>query len=306
MKRKPREYLMLDANDSIFFESELDVIKATSYDIEYPQLLARTLFPVDTSVDTGAKTITYQTYDQVGMAKLIHAYAQDLPNVEISGKQTTVTIYSLGVSFGYSIQDVRSSRLAGKNLEQRKANAARYQMLLLENDLAFNGDPRTSIEPFINHPNSLKPTIPLGAGGSTTWALKTPDEIIKDINLLVSAIRSTTNGIEAPNTLLLPETQYAQISSTPKKEEKEREGRREDPFVQSIIPVWNLKGAGPSGVDVMILYDRSPDKLTLEIPQDIEFLPVQEKALMFEIPVHSRTAGVIVYYPRSVAQGDGI
>jgi len=305
-----RQYLNLDANETIFFERELNYVKARSYDVQYPQLLARQLFPVDSTADTGAKTITYESYDHIGIAKLIHAYAQDLPNIEITGHETTVKIYSLGCSFGYSIQDIRSARMAGKPLEQRKANAARYQMAKLENDLAFYGDTSTNIVPFINHPNTIKPTIPAGASTFTTWVTKTPDEIIADVGILVAAIRDTTNGIETPNTLLLPEGQYTHIATTPRSPTSDTTILNfilsSNPWVREIIPVWNLKGAGPSGVDVAILYDRNPDKLTLEVPQETEFLPVQEHALMFEVPVHGRTAGTIVYYPKSIAQGNGI
>jgi hypothetical protein len=244
------------------------------------------------------------------MAKLIHNYAQDLPNVEINGKETTVKIYSMGVAFGYSLQDIRSSQMAGKSLEQRKANAARYQMMLLENTIAFHGDVSANIPPFVNNANTIKPTIPVGVSTFTTWATKTPDEILKDVGIMVSAIRDTTNGVEMPNTLLLPEAQFTHISITPRSTTSDTTILQfilsSNPFIQEIIPVWNLKGAGPSGVDVMILYDRNPDKVTLEVPQDTEFLPVQEKALMYEVPVHQRTAGTIIYYPKSIAQGNGI
>ena len=85
---------------------------------------------------------------------------------------------------------------------------------------------------------------------------------------------------------------------------------KSNPWVKEIIPVYTLTGAAPSGswdgLDTMILYDRSPDKLTLEVPQDVEFFAAQEKGFKFEIPVHSRTAGVIIYYPKSIAQGNGI
>lgn len=307
---KRRVYLNLDANETVFFERELNYVKSRSYDVQYPALMARTLFPVDTAANTGAKTITYDTYDHVGMAKLIHNYAQDLPNVEVNAKQTTVTIYSLGIAFGYSLQDIRSSMMAGKSLDQRKANAARFQMAVLENDIAFYGDSSTSIPPFVNNPNTIKPTIPAGASTFTTWATKTPDEIIKDVQIMVTAIRDTTKGIEMPNTLCLPEAQYTHIATTPRSTVSDTTILSfilsSNPWVREIIPVWNLKGAGPTGQDVMILYDRSPDKLTLDIPQEVEFLPTQEKALMYEVPVHSRTAGVIVYYPKSIAQGNGI
>jgi hypothetical protein len=52
-----------DRFDSKFtsaLERQLEFIKAQTYDIVYPELKARTLIPVDNSVDPGAETITYR------------------------------------------------------------------------------------------------------------------------------------------------------------------------------------------------------------------------------------------------------
>jgi hypothetical protein len=307
---RKRVYVNLDADEGIFFERELKYIKSRSYDVLYPELLARRLFPVASEADTGAATITYQSWDHVGMAKLIHQYSQDIPNIEITAKETTRKIYSEAVAFGYSLQEVRNARYAGKPLQQRKASAARRQVLYLENRLAFFGDPESDIPPFVGNSLFNQVTIPAGVSTNTEWDTKTPDEIINDVTLMTKTIRDVSNGVESPNTLLLPEAQYTQISTTPRSSTSDTTILtfllNSNAWIQEIIPVYELKGAGAGGTDTMILYDKSPDKLTLEIPQDVEFLPPQEKGFMFEILTHARTAGVIVYYPKSVAQGDGI
>jgi hypothetical protein len=320
-KRQYRTFVNLDADEGIFFETELEYMKARTYDVLYPELLARRLFPVDSSADPGAETISYSSWDHVGMAKLIHSYADDLPNVNVTAKKTTREVYSQAIAFGYSIQDIRAARFAGKPLDSRLAAAARRQMLQLENKLAFHGDdatlgyPGVDIPGFINNANTNAVTIPQNGGAtSTLWADKTPDEIIADVSLMTQTIRDVSNGVEAPNTLLLPEAQYTLIATTPRSSTSDTTILNfilsSNPWISEIIPTYELKGAAPAGAydgqDCMILYDRSADKLTLEIPQDVEFLPAQEKSLMFEVPVHSRTAGVIIYYPKSIAQGNGI
>ena len=306
-----REFTNLDADLSMFFQRELEFIKAKTYDVQYPELLARQLFPVESSVDTGASTLVYQTYDHLGVAKIIKSYATDLPNVSATAKESIRKIYSAGVAYGYSVQDIRAARFAGKPLEQRLANAARRQYMYLENQLAFFGDATTDIPGFVNNANTISVTIKNNAAAtSKLWINKTPDEIIEDVSDMVAAIRDTTNGVETPNTLLLPEAQYTLIATTPRSSVSDTTILRfllaSNPFITQIIPVYNLKGAGASTTDVMILYDRNPDKLTLEVPQDFEQFPVQEKGLMYEVPCHARTAGVVIYYPKSVAQGNGI
>lgn len=310
-----RTFINLDADEGIFFEKELEQLKSRTYDVQYPMLLARQLFPLDSTTDTGAATVTYQTWDHVGMAKLIHSYATDLPNVEVTAKETTRKIYGEGIAFGYSIQDIRAARMAGKPLEQRKADAARRQLLQLENSLAFDGDAATDIPSFITNTNFNQVTPVDGAGGFTTWSSKTPDEIIADVTLMTTAIRDISNGVEAPNTLLLPEAQYTLISTTPRSSTSDTTILNfilgSNAWVQTVLPVYNLKDKAPSNAaydseDVACLYDRSPEKLWLETPQDVEMFAAQEKGLMFEVPAHMRTAGVIVAYPKSIATLYGI
>lgn len=312
---KVKIYDNLDADTGIFFTRELEMIKTRSYDVLYPELLARRLFPLDTTTDTGAKTVTYRSWDHVGMAKLIHEYSDDLPNIEVSAKEFTRKIYGEGIAFGYSIQDIRNSRMANKPLEQRKANAARRQLLQLENQLAWDGEDASDIPGFLNNPNFNVTTPVDGAGGTTDWAGKTPDEIIKDVSNMTSDIRDTSNGVESPTSLLVPESQYTLITTTPRSTQSDTTIAdfiiASNPFIQEIVPVYNLKGKAPVSAaydseDMAILYDRSPEKLWLETPQDVEFLAAQEKGMMFEIPGHMRTAGVIVAYPKSVSQLNGI
>ena len=130
---------------SVFFARELDYVKSQSYDVEYPELTALSLFPMSSEVDPGAETVTYYSYDKVGLAKIISNYATDLPRADVKGKPTTAIIKSLGASYGYSIQEMRASAMAGKSLDTRKAEAARYQIDYLNNKIAWCGDEETGL-----------------------------------------------------------------------------------------------------------------------------------------------------------------
>jgi hypothetical protein len=310
-----RKFFALDADEGIFFSRQLEQIKAKTYDILYPELMARRLIPLDTSTDTGATTVTYRTWDHVGIAKLLHTYATDLNNVELTAKETTRKIYGEAISFGYSIQDIRSAIYGNVPLEQRKANAARKQMLFLEDSLAFDGDDTTDIEGFINNSNVNSVTPVDGASGFTDWARKTPDEILTDITNMITPIRVNSLGIESPQTLLLSEGPYAHIATTPRSSTSDTTILefilKSNPFITEVIQLFKLQGAAPVSAaydseDAAILYDRNPEKLWLETPQDVEMFPIQEKGLMFEVPVHARTAGTIIAYPISISQLNGI
>jgi hypothetical protein len=307
---KTRQYTYLDSGESQFFNRAVEAVKTKVYETAFPQLRARELIPVSFDVNPGARSIVYGIYTEVGVAKIIANYATDLPRVDLMGEEHSAVIRSLGASYGYSVQDIRAAKLAGMDLETRKGNAAKRAILSAEDEIALKGDASYNILGLLSNPNILEYSTPNGAGGTPEWSTKTSVEIMTDLNGMVSAIVDTTLGIETPDTLILPHAQNLLISSkrmsehdstTVKKTFLETNG-----YIKNIETWHKLKGAGTGGADVAIAYNRSPDKLTLEIPQDFEQFDPQETSLDYEVPCHSRIGGVIIYYPFSVVKAQEI
>lgn len=304
---------------SVFFARELDYVKSQSYDVEYPELTALSLFPMSSEVDPGAETVTYYSYDKVGLAKIISNYATDLPRADVKGKPTTAIIKSLGASYGYSIQEMRASAMAGKSLDTRKAESARYQIDYLNNKIAWCGDEETGLRGVL----SKDTDVPLyvlanGAKGSTKWDQKDEDEILADINGMLKQMARTTKKVEKADTLALPSEAYLEL-----------QGRRiegTDTTVLSYIQK-NLKDIkeivscpelDPDSVDtnpyaketdgqgVMLLFKNDARKLTVENPLPFMQYPVQTEGLEMVVPCEARTAGVLIYYPMSLLIGVGV
>lgn len=305
---------IMDADGSVFFQRQLELIKSRSYDVLYAALKARQLFPVSNEGGQGVTTITYRTYDMAGAAKIINAYADDLPRADVAGKETTIPVRSVGISYGYNLDEIQSSQLTGTGLDQRRANAARRSTEQTVNDVAFFGDATSGMGGLFDNPN-----IPTGAvidpGAGTEWVNKTPDEILFDVNDLFADIFETTKMVERGNTLLLPPSQWSFISSTPRSANSDTTILmylvQNSPYLNSvddIIPVNECAAANNPllSTDAMVAYDRDPDKLQLEIPVELEFLPVQQKNLEFVIPGRLRLAGLNIYYPLSLAIATGI
>ena len=182
---------------SVFFARELDYVKSQSYDVVYPKLTALNIFPVSSEVDPGAETITYYSYDKVGLAKIISNYATDLPRADVKGKPTTAIIKSIGDSYGYSIQEMRASRMAGKSLDTRKAESARYQIDYLNNKIAWCGDAETGLRGVLSKDNDIPIFVPkAGASGSTKFADMTTDEILGVFTAMQKQMARTTKKVE--------------------------------------------------------------------------------------------------------------
>jgi hypothetical protein len=304
---------LLDASGAIFFHRQLEHIKANSYDVKYPQLKARMLFPVSSEAGPGAQTITYRTYDQAGAAKIINAYADDLPRADVAGKETSIPIRSVGISYGYSLDEIKASEMTGSSLDQRRANAAVRSVEQVINDVAFFGDAASGLPGLFTNPNIPQGNV-FNPGAGTEWVNKTPDEILFDVNDLFADIFETTKMVERGNTLLLPPAQWSYIMSTPRASNSDTTIGQylatNSPYLNSvddIIPVNECSSDyNPYGADCMVAYDRNPDKVQLEIPVELEMMPVQQRNLEFVVPGRNRLAGLNIYYPLAFAIATGI
>lgn len=308
-----QQFANLDNNTSMFFLRELEHIKAKSYDVQYQELYARQLIPVSHEAGAHAQEITYRTYDRVGMARIISSYARDLPRADVFGKETSSKVRVTGLSFGYTLDEILASQATGKSLDQRRANAVQRGTEEIFDRIAWYGDEQHDLPGFLSNSNIPSETVAVGASGGTLWTSKTPEEILKDVNNFLGGIYVRTRQVEKPNKLLLPTAQWNYIMSTPRSANSDTTIAKyivtNSPYLNSldqIVSLPELQGAGTGGTDMMVAYDQNPDKLSFEIPMELEFRAPQEKGLEFEVPSWAKCGGVIVYYPLSAAFAIGI
>lgn len=307
------DFRNLDADASVFFRRELEFIKSQSYDVLYQDLMARQLFPTSSEAGAYAETITYRSYDRVGMAQIINNYAKDLPRADVSGREITSPVRVIGLSFSYTVAEVLASQATGKSLEQRRANAVQRGTEETIDTIAWYGDSASGLPGFLTNTNIPNGAVAPGVSTATKWSTKTPAEILEDVNNLFGTIYAVTRKKERANTLLLPVKQWNYIMATPRSENSDTTIAAylvaNSPFLSSIddiVAVPEMAGAGTGGADMMVAYDKNPDKLTMEVPLELQFLPVQERGLNMEVPAWAKTGGTIVYYPMSVRFAYGI
>ena len=58
--------------------------------------------------------------------------------------------------------------------------------------------------------------------------------------------------------------------------------------------------------DIMVVYDRNPDKLEMMIAQDYELFSPQQEMMEFKVPAHEAFGGVVIYKPLAIAIYDGL
>ena len=298
-----------DTNESVFFARQLESIKAQSYDVKRAKLNALEIFPVSTSTPEGATTITYRQYDSVGSAKIIANYANDLPRADVSGKEFTSPIRSIGISYGYNMQEIRSAQFAGVPLSEKKMRAAQRAHEELINRLAWSGDTEHGLPGFMTNANIPAYTVPAdGTGVSKLWNTKTPDLIIRDIHGIINQVQTQSKGIHRATTVLTPLEQYAYISSTPRSATTDTNILQ---FVTANNPGVTFKAvieldAFGGGLDRIVAGEFSADNMQLEICMSFRQYSPQLNGMEFVVPCESRFGGVICEYPLAFAIGDSI
>lgn len=306
---------------SVFFARELDHVKSQSYDVEYPELTALSLFPISSEADAGAETITYYTYDKQGLAKVIDNYSTDLPRADVNGKPSYAKIKSLGASYGYSAQEMRASRLAGKSLDVRKSESARYQIDRLTNKIAWAGDEESGLMGVLSEGQNIPvyTVLPGTKSTKTSWLEKDADEILADVNGMQKQVAKMTKNVERPDTLCVPSDVYMDISTRriPDTSTTVMAFLLEHaPYLKNIVSAAELDAdsvdtnpyaaSDDNGKGVAFLFKNDPRKLSLENPMPFYQYPLQPKNLEITVPCEARTAGVIVYYPLSALIAVGV
>lgn len=302
---------------SVFFARELDYVKSQSYDVEYPEFTALQLFPISSEADPGAETVTYYTYDKQGLAKVIDNYSTDLPRADVDGKPSFAKVKSIGASYGYSVQEMRASQMAGKGLDTRKAESARYAIDNKINTIAWCGDANSGLMGVLSSGQSI-PFYTITAGGTsgkTKWTEKDADEILNDINGMAKQVAKVTKNVERPDTLCVPADVYMDIATRriPHTETTVLSFLLEhSPYIKNIVSAAELDADTPetnpyaegapgvssnAGVGVAFLFKNDKRKLSLENPLPYLQHNVQVRNLETTVPCEARTAGVIVYYP---------
>lgn len=292
-----------DANQTAFIREELTAIAREVIRIEFPEYKARAMIPVKRETSPGKEYVEFKILQRTGRAKIVADYAKDFPAVGMVGTAHIGRVRSLGDSFRYSIQEIRAAAEARLSLNAEFANAAKEAIIEQENQIAWFGDEEHALYGVFNNPNVPRLLAPAGVGG-IDWSLKTPNEIIADMNAVVNGVSENSLGIHKANVLLLPLSKYNLIASTPRSATSDTTilawFLQNNPYIQRVDWLNELETASSGGGAMAMAYVLDPRVLQLEIPQDFEIFPEQNEGMMMKFPCHSRIGGVHIYKPLAV------
>lgn len=295
----------LDAGETAFFTRSLEFIKAKTYDIRYAALRFRDFIPVSHEVPNGADSITWRQYDELAVAQFVANYGGDIPKAEIyGGESSPVKVRSIVSGYGYNVQELRSAMFSGLDLDKRKASAVRKAVEQLMDVTSAIGNSTYSLSGFAKYSGVALTTLPNG-----TWSSATNAQVLEDLLYFVNKLSTDSKMEHKATNLLVGTTQWLRLTSKHFSTDNSRSVlqafKEAHPEIQvDCWPRLDTANASNNG-NRMVVYEKSPENMVVEIPQEFEQFDPQRKGLDLIIPCHARYGGVFVYYPLSMAYADG-
>lgn len=238
-----------------------------------------------------------------------------LPGVSINGERVTLPLRLLGQEVSYSSVELERSQLLGQPIDAQKFNALNTIYQMATDEMIYVGDTAVGAEGLVNSTLVTSGSVPNGAGASPLWINKTPDEILADVNDMITAAWQASGFAVCPDKLLLPPAQFAYISSQKISTagnvsiltflEDNSISLRVNGRKLDIQPLKWLTGRGVAGADRMVAYTNDEERVRFPM------VPIRRETpyylgIKFNAPYIWAFGEVEFVYPETVIYRDGI
>lgn len=237
--------------------------------------------------------------------------------------KTALPLRLWGMEIKFSIPELESAAKLGRPIDEQKYEGLKLKHQMDIDEQVYVGDATTGDAGMFNNPAVTNVSnVPNGAASSPLWSAKTPDEILGDVNALITSTWAASGWAVMPNRLLLPPAQYGSISTRVISAAGNTSILKyilENNILNSsgqgkleIQPAKWLIGAGSGGtlgttgtVDRMMLYRK--DKKYLRYPMTpLQRTPVQYLSIYHMTTYYCRLGVVEMVYPETIGYRDGI
>ena len=310
---------------TILLQKQLDYVAEQRIQLFRPAMF-RSIVPVDNAIPTWADRVQHSEIRVSGEATPQRIASTGpvgaLPRVTLSRADAYINILHYGYSYGYSIFDLERAAQTKINLPATEATTTQtivetfLDSVVAGEQLATEGLPglvnqtATSVL-FDAAPNGTASllTACAKAGGGTTWAGASFQEIARDVQASVQRVNLNTLQLFQAALVALPPAQMFYLRTTRHAVTNETMLsmlQAEYPqirFVEWIrLATKDVAGTGPR----MVTMATGPNIARLIVPQELrDETPIQQPLAVL-IPQWFSTAGVLCETPQAICYTDGI
>ena len=228
--------------------------------------------------------------------------------------KTAQPLHLWGMELAFTLPELAIAAKLGRPIDQQKFAAMNLKHQMDTDEQVYIGDGKLGAFGMLNSPGVSVTPVATGVGGST-WALKTPNEILNDINILINASWAASGWSRAPTRVLMPPIPYSRLVSTlisTAGSQSILNFLRENSLSNSIngvplqiLPVKWLVGRGVGGLDRIMAYTKEEDLIRFPMTP-LQRTPVEYRSLYQMTTYWGRLGQVETVYPETVAYMDGV
>lgn len=245
-----------------------------------------------------------------------------IPGIAVDISKTAQPLLLWAMELKYSIPELESAIKVGRPIDQQKFEGLNLKHQMDIDQLVYVGDTAVGMTGLFNHASVTATTAAAtGTGGTTTWATKTPANILADINTLLQNTWAASGYAVIPDRVLVPPSSYGLLLSQTVTaagnmsilkylEDNNLAAQRGQPL--TILPVKWAIGMGVGGtpqvlgtVDRAIAYSKDP--LRVRYPMTpLQKTPIQYTGIYHVTTYYCRLGQVEIVYPETFAYLDGV
>lgn len=245
--------------------------------------------------------------------------ANGLPIVQASVDKGVYKAHVFATALRIMFVDMQKANFIGRSLDQLLQDGVRLSYDKHMDANVYVGLSDYATTGLVNNPYATETTVDNGAAGTSTWATKTPLEILADINGAITAVWAAAEyDTEAmPNHILIPYEQYTYIMNTPVTDLatetildfvlKNNVAAKNGGSLFVGATRW-CKGAGTGSKDRMVVYVNHERYVNVDelVPLTRAMTQPNATNACYDTAYMANISEVQLFYPQTIAYFDGI
>lgn len=132
-----------------------------------------------------------------------------LVGIAVNGEKVVLPLHPAGRQVSYTSIELEKSIALGNPIDKQKLDGLNLKYQLETDQMVYVGDSFIGATGLLNSSLITAGNVPNGASGFATWAKKTEDEILADVNEILTSVWEGSAFALCPDTLLLPPAAFS-------------------------------------------------------------------------------------------------
>lgn len=250
---------------------------------------------------------------------IIGGETNNIPIMQANTSKDLFKVFNFANILKVPFVDQQKMQTIGRSLDDILDKGIRLNYNKSIDNIVYNGISSMNIYGLVNNPVVTAAAVANGAAGTASWATKTPDEILADINQAITATWAASeydlSGMA--NHVAIPPVQYTYLVSTKVSSAADKSilqylldnniGKNQG-IDLAIVPSRWCAGAGAGGTDRMVVYANNEDRVNFDLPVPLSRVMTQPQVTeMAYLTAYAAQIGQVKFlYTQCACYRDGI